>query len=247
MSVMVSIVTICYNSEADIEKTITSVLEQSYSHMEYLIIDGASADNTVKIAEKFRDSIEAKGVTYRIVSEPDEGIYDAMNKGIALAQGEIIGILNSGDWYEKDTVRTAVHTFKIQDCGLLFGNIRMIKKDGSSFVKKARLRRFQSSRDWNHPTMFVKAALYKENPFLCKGLHDDYGFYLKMRKKGVKIITVDKTLADFRMGGVSNRKSLREAGKRIMDRYRFCYRVNGYSRWYLVECIMIEMAKMILG
>ncbi|MGN1147153.1 MAG: glycosyltransferase family 2 protein [Lachnospiraceae bacterium] len=244
---MVSIVTICYNSEAVIERTIESVLQQTCSNIEYLIIDGASGDHTVEIAEKYRTRLEEKGIVYRVLSEPDAGIYDAMNKGIARATGDIIGILNSGDWYEPETVVNVSVAFEENDCDLLFANIRMHKTDGTSFVKKARLRSFQTSRDWNHPTTFVKASVYKSHPFRKLGIHDDYGFYLQVRKEGAKIITVDAVLANFQMGGASNHKSFTEAVKRIQDRYRYCYRINGYSRWYLVECVAIEAAKMILG
>ena len=242
-----SIITIAYNSQDDIVKTIESVLGQTYSDIEYLIIDGASQDRTIEVAEKYSKRFCEKGVVYRLYSEPDNGIYDAMNKGIRLATGDVIGILNSGDWYEKETLQTVEEAFTKEDPGLLFGNIRIMKQDGKNFVKKAKLRKFQTSRDWNHPTMFVKSELYKDNLFPCKGLHDDYGFYLKMHNKGTKIVVLDKVLANFTMGGASNQKSLRIAIQRIKDRYYGCYRVNGYSRWYLLECIAIEAAKWILG
>lgn len=247
MPEIVSIITVAYNSEKTIAGTMESILAQTYPNIEYLVIDGKSTDQTVEIAEGFRSRMEAKGIRFRVVSEPDEGIYDAMNKGIRLSTGEIIGILNSDDWYEPETVETVVQNFAESNCDLLFANIRMHMTDGSSFVKKARLRNFQTSRDWNHPTMFVKADIYKQHPFRMQGIHDDYGCYLQMRKEGLKVITVDRVLANFRMGGASNHKSFREAVDRIRDRYLWCYRVNGYSRWYLLECIAIEMAKMILG
>lgn len=243
----ITIITVAYNSEASIGQTIESVLKQTYSNLEYLIIDGASRDKTVEKAESYRDALEKKGVEYIIVSEPDGGIYDAMNKGIHLASGDIIGILNSDDWYEPEAAQTAAETFRSQDCDLMFANIRMHKADGTVFIKRARQRNLQTSRDWNHPTTFVRAGVYKEYPFRDLGIHDDYGFYLRMRRLGKKIVTVDKVLADFRMGGASNHKDFKAAKKRIMDRYRYCYRINGYSRWYLVECVAIEAAKMILG
>ena len=243
----VSVVTICYNSSEFIERTIESVLAQTNKDIEYLIIDGASKDNTVEIAESYRSHMEAAGITYQIYSEPDKGIYDAMNKGIRKATGDIIGLLNSDDVYEDDAVETVVKTFAETGCELMFANIRMIKTDGSSFVKKARQRGFQTSRDWNHPTTFVKGDVYKANPFRMLGIHEDYGFYLQMRKQGRKIVTVDKVLASFYMGGASNNKSFKAAKKRIMDRYKYCYRMNGYSRLYMLECIAIEAAKMILG
>lgn len=247
MAETVSIVTVTYNSEKTLGITMESVLTQTYDRIEYLIIDGASSDGTVSLAESYRERMEQKGIRLRIVSEPDSGIYDAMNKGIQLAEGDIIGILNSNDWYEPDTVETVVKEFAQENCDLLFANIRMHKRDGSSFVKKARIRSFQTSRDWNHPTMFVRADVYKSHPFRNKGIHDDYGCYLQIAKEGYRMITLDKVLANFRMGGVSNHKSLKEAVQRIKDRYRWCYRVNGYSRWYLLECIAIEAAKMLLG
>ncbi len=242
----ISVVTVAYNSEEGIGRTIESVLGQTYHEIEYLIIDGKSSDRTVEIAEGYREALEARGIVYRVISEPDGGIYDAMNKGIRLAEGDVIGLLNSEDTYEPETLETVAETFEQTGCELMFANIRIHKPDGNSFVKKARLRRFQTSRDWNHPTTFVRAEVYKANPFLNRGIHDDYGFYLKMRRQDRRIVTVDKVLANFRMGGASNKKSWKAARKRIRDRYQYCYRINGYSRWYLAECIAIEAVKMLL-
>ena len=243
----VSIITVSYNSEKTIAHTIESVLAQTYDDIEYWIIDGKSSDGTVTLAESYCSVMEQKGITYHILSEPDGGIYDAMNKGIRLATGDVIGIINSDDWYEPDAVQTAVQIFEQTGCDLMFANIRMHKADGSTFIKKARLRKFQTSRDWNHPTTFVKAELYKNYPFRNKGIHDDYGFFLQMRSQNRKIVIVNQILANFHMGGASNHKDLRASVKRIRDRYRYCYRINGYSRWYLVECVAIEAAKFILG
>lgn len=243
----ISVITIAYNSENCIGRTIESVLAQSYTDVEYLIIDGASKDGTVAVAESYRAALEEKGIAYRVYSEPDGGIYDAMNKGIRLATGDVIGILNSDDTYEPETLATVAETFAETDCELMFADIRIHKQDGSSFVKKARLRKPETSRDWNHPTTFVKAELYKEYPFRCLGIHDDYGFFLQMKKQNRRIVTVNKVLANFRMGGASNKKSFKAAKKRIKDRYQYCYRINGYSRLYMIECLAIEAAKMVLG
>lgn len=243
----ISVITVTYNSESGIRNTIESVLRQTYGDVEYLIIDGCSSDRTVEIAESYRRQMEDRGIAYRVVSEPDNGIYDAMNKGIRLAGGDVIGLLNSEDSYEPDALETVARAFERTGCELMFADIRIHKPGGSSFVKKARLRRFETSRDWNHPTTFVRADIYKANPFLCKGIHDDYGFFLRMKRQGRRIVTVDKVLANFHLGGASNRKDFKAARSRIRDRYRYCYRANGYSRWYLVECVAIEAAKMILG
>lgn len=244
---LVSIITVSYNSEQTLAHTIESVLTQTYTNIEYWIIDGASRDRTVEIAESYRSRLEASGISYHVLSEPDGGIYDAMNKGIRNATGDIIGIINSDDWYEPEAVQTAVETFRKTGCDLMYANIRMHKADGSTFVKRARTRKFQTSRDWNHPTTFVRAECYKNYPFRQLGIHDDYGFFLQMRKLGKQIVTVNQVLANFHMGGASNHKDLKAAKKRIRDRYLYCYRINGYSRWYLIECVAIEAAKLILG
>lgn len=243
----ISVITVAYNSENCIGKTIESILAQTYENIEYWVIDGKSSDRTVEIAESYRKFLEARRITYKIISEPDGGIYDAMNKGIRLAGGDIIGLLNSDDTYEPDALQTVAETFSRTDCELMFADIRLHKSDGRSFIKKARLRRFETSRDWNHPTTFARADIYKTNPFRNLGIHDDYGFFLQMKRQGRRIVVVNKVLANFQMGGASNKKDFRAAGKRISDRYRYCYRINGYSRWYLVECVVIEAAKLLLG
>lgn len=246
----ISVITVVYNGENSIGRTIGSILGQELSEgteAEYLVIDGGSSDRTVAEAESCRERLEEKNISFRMTSEPDGGIYDAMNKGIRMATGDVIGLLNSGDKYEPDTLQTVAETFQRTGCELMFADIRIYRHDGSSFVKKARLRSFQTSRDWNHPTTFVRADVYKANPFRNLGIHDDYGFFLQMKRQGRRIVTVDKVLAEFCMGGASSRKDFRAAGKRIMDRYRYCYRINGYSRWYMIECVAIEAAKMILG
>ena len=241
----VSIITIAFNSEQIIAKTLESVLQQNIPELEYIIIDGASKDRTLEVVETYRGAMEKKGINFRVYSEPDEGIYDAMNKGISLATGEIIGLINSGDWYENATIKKVIDTFESNDCDLLYGDILLHKSNGETILKKAKLRKYQTSRDWNHPTMFVKASVYKENMFLKKGIHDDYGCYLRMVKKGYKIETIAEVLAHFQMGGASNRKNLRDAINRIKDRYRWCYRLNVYSRWYIIECIIFEVGMLI--
>ena len=215
-----TVITIAYNSAPDIGCTIKSVLAQEQGDvpytLEYLIIDGASSDDTVAVAESYIPAMADKGIDYRISSEPDKGIYDAMNKGIKLATGDIIGILNSGDWYEPIAAATVAATFTKAGCDLMYANICMHRSDGSTFIKKARQRRFQTSRDWNHPTTFVRAQLYKQFPFRCLGIHDDYGFFLQMRRQGRWIVTVDETLADFVMGGEFRGRTLK--GKRRIRR-----------------------------
>ncbi len=243
-----SIITICYNSENVIRKTIEAVLHQDYKgSVEYLIIDGASTDRTVEIAESYRTLFEQRGYEYRIITEPDKGIYDAMNKGIRLSSGNIIGIINSGDWYKDNALTTVAEIYKTNPFDMFYADINLIKSDGTIIVKHSRNDRVVTSRHWNHPTSFVTKATYEElGCFRCEGIHDDFEFLLRVKKARKKIVIKNQVLANFMTGGTSNTKSLKKSIERIRDRYRG-YRINGYSRLYLLECIGIEMAKAVIS
>ena len=244
---LVSVITICFNSEAVIRKTIESVLAQSWPEVEYLIIDGASKDNTVAIAQEYEPAFAEKGYSYHIFSEPDKGIYDAMNKGIKKSTGELIGLINSGDWYEPNAVQTAAEAYQKDAYELFYADINLIKADGSLMVKHSRYDRFPTSRHWNHPTMFVPRKTYDElGLYRCEGIHDDFEFFLRARRAGKKITIVPQTIANFVTGGASNSKPFAKCKARCLDRYRD-YRLNGYSRLSIIECVGIEAAKFILS
>jgi len=243
----VSIVTVCYNSEKTIRKTIESVLAQSYDAIEYIIVDGASKDNTVTIAREYESLFREKGYRYRIISEADNGIYDAMNKGIQRAEGEIIGLVNSDDWYEPSAVETVVQTYRETSFDVFYADLNLVKDDGSVIVKHSRLDRFPSTRNWNHPTTFITKETYNaEGLYRCQSLYDDFDMILRLRRAGRKIVIRNVILSNFRTGGVSTQKSLKKCLQRMKARYR-CYRNNGYSPLYIFECIAMETAKMIIG
>lgn len=247
MSLKFSLITVCFNSAAVIRKTIESVLAQNYPDIEYWIIDGASKDGTVAAAEEYAERFREKGFSFRIISEPDNGIYDAMNKGIRNSTGDIVGIINSGDWYEPDAVSTAAETYAKEPYDLFYADINLVKANGTVIVKHSRYDRFPTSRHWNHPTTFVTKKTYEElGGFRCEGIHDDFEFLLRARRAEKKISIVNQTLANFVTGGTSNDKSLKKCIRRCRDRYRG-YRINGYSRLAMIECIGIEAAKLLLS
>ena len=243
-----SIITICFNSEAVIRKTIESVLSQDYvGTVEYLIIDGASKDNTVKIAEEYKTQFAVKGYKYIIYSEPDKGIYDAMNKGIKRSTGDIIGIINSGDWYEPIALSTVAKTYKKNNFDMFYADVNLVKSNGSVIVKHSKADRFPTSRHWNHPTSFVTKKIYDElGLFRCKGVHDDFEFLLRVKKAEKTIVIRNIILANFKIGGTSNQKNLKKSIERIKDRYKG-YRLNGYSPLYIFECVGMEVAKAIIS
>lgn len=157
----VSIITVCYNSAQTIQKTFDSIKNQNYSNIEYIVVDGKSKDDTLKIIEENQDIIS------KWVSEPDEGLYDAMNKGITMATGDIIGILNSDDTFLDENIISSIVKFhESNNINASIGNI--IQHDIQGKTK-----RVYSSKNWNpkklkigfmppHPSIFIKKTIYEK-------------------------------------------------------------------------------------
>lgn len=249
--ILVSVVTPCYNSEKTIMTTIESICAQTYTNLEYIVVDGASEDSTLKIIESYRNQLEKKGILLKVISEPDRGIYDAMNKGVHAASGAIIGIINSDDWYEPQAVRRVVETYQENPFDMFYADLRIVTEDlngqiKEKMIKRSRLRKLAVSRDWNHPTTFITKKVYDQYQYKLESLHDDWDLVLRIRKAGLKIVVLNEVLANFRMGGASNEKDLHKCLERGKARYQI-YRNNGYSRWYWFECVAIEVVKYILG
>ena len=244
--IKISVITVTYNSESTLADTMRSVAEQTYLPYEYIIVDGKSSDGTLSVAESFRGDLEAKGVRLDIISEPDKGIYDAMNKGIDRASGDIIGIINSDDRYEKDALEVVAKEYCREEFDLFYADIRMVKPDGSSFIKHARDRRYATSRDWNHPTTFITKRTYDRYHYKTETIHDDYDLILRLKRANVKTRVVNRTLAEFSMNGVSHSRSVSAAIKSIKTKYAI-YRNNGYGFGYIFECVIVEMGKLIIG
>ncbi|WP_349666702.1 glycosyltransferase family 2 protein [Lacrimispora sp.] len=237
----VSIITVCYNSEAVISDTMKSVLNQDYSNIEYIIIDGKSTDSTMQIITEYKTYFDKKGIDFRVISEPDRGIYDAMNKGISIATGELIGLINSGDWYESCAISTMTDYYRKYGFDMFYADLRILRK-GKSMIKKAKLQNYITTRDWNHPTTFITKLTYETFKYACHGIYDDWDLILRIRRSGRKIVVCNKVLANFTFGGISNRKNVKDAWSRFKERYKI-YLDNGYSKWYIFECLLMETVK----
>jgi glycosyltransferase involved in cell wall biosynthesis len=160
----ISIVTVCFNAEKEIERTIRSVLSQTYQDLEYIIVDGASKDRTVEIAQNVINEYPNKAVT--IISEPDHGIYDAMNKGIKRAKGEWVNMMNAGDVFANKDVLSKIFEKSLPD------NIAFIYSDfykSTSFGRYFRVKKNCSESERN---LVHQSTIYK------KSLHDQYGYYV---------------------------------------------------------------------
>ncbi len=202
-----SIITTVYNGEKTIAKTIESVISQSYTNYEYIIIDAQSEDKTLDEINKYKKYIT------KIITEPDKSIYEGMNKGIKISNGDIVGIINSGDFYSKDALKTINQYFLSKNYDFMFGTV----------FKKKILYKFEPSKIWwsfnfypaHSGGFFVKKIIHDE-----LGLYDtrykcsaDYDFFYKLivknRKKG-SITKKNELISTFDLGGYSSKLSLFE-------------------------------------
>lgn len=196
----VSIITVVYNGVKTIEKTILSVVEQPYCNIEYIIIDGGSTDGTLDIIKKYKDKIAC------VISEKDNGLYDAMNKGIRQATGDIIGILNSDDWYEKDSIAKVVSFFKNNDVDLVYGRMFYVFSNGIKMLAALdSLDDLVYRMTIPHPTVFVKKCIYEKYGVFdtTYQLAADYDLLLRFYHMNVKFGFMDDVITFFRVGGSS--------------------------------------------
>ena len=204
----ISIITVSYNSAVTIKDTIESILSQDYENIEYIIIDGGSTDNTVDIVKKYADKIDY------FVSEADNGIYDGMNKGIQAATGDIVGILNSDDFYPNSYVISNVaKTFVNQDCDAVYGDLVYVKENDSSKIARYwqsgeyTIKKIKNGWMLPHPTFFVKKEMYDRHGYYNTDLKSaaDYEMILKLLyKKNISVFYIPMILVKMRMGGASN-------------------------------------------
>ena len=223
MKTTVSIVTISYNAAAEIEKTIQSVLTQTYTDYEYVFIDGASKDRTVEIIESYREAFEAKGITYRVYSEPDKGIYDAMNKGIDKTCGEWTLMLNAGDVFVDASVLMDVFDGIGYDADVVYGNTVFQETcKGITYYKRVparSLNRFDEGMTFCHQSVFVRSEVLKKYPFdMSFKIVADFDQFTRMLRDGVPFAHIDTYVSVFDGSGVSMQKP--EATLQEYDRVR---------------------------
>lgn len=196
---LISIITVVYNNVEVIENTIKNVLSYETDHFEYIIIDGGSTDGTVEVINKYLDKISI------FISEPDKGIYDAMNKGVRMAKGEWINFMNAGDEFAIRSFDSLQEIMKDEKCGIIYGDVIIKKEDDSLFVDVARpLDQINYLLNFCHQSSFVRTKLLLETPFsLNYKISSDYDFFLKMFKKGYRFEYINESISTFALGGIS--------------------------------------------
>jgi len=208
INMKVTIITAVLNCVGYIEDCMISVQSQGYRNLEHIIIDGGSVDGTLDVIEKHKDCR-----TF-VLSEADLGMYDALNKGIAIAEGDILGILSADDKLADDNVLSAIaDRIKIGDCDAVYGHLNYVSRDGRGVIRRKWKSKpyFRSCLEngWMppHPTFYVKKSALEGNTFfaLNYGTCGDYDFILNLLyRKQIEAVCIDKTLVYMRRGGMSN-------------------------------------------
>lgn len=225
----VSIITCALNEAAAIERTLNSVMGQDYPHIEHIVIDGRSTDDTMSIVNRYRQHID------QVISEPDNGIYDAMNKGIALAAGDVIGFLNAGDVYANQTVVSQiVNTLQNNDCRIVYGDLEYIAKNNpDKIVRRWKSKPYQDHlfrRGWHppHPTFYAQKSVFEDfgNFDTSYNIGADYDLMLRFLKKhSLSSCYIPAVLVKMSIGGTSN-GSIRNVIKANIECYR-AWKKNG--------------------
>lgn len=205
----ISVITATYNSEKTLKDTIDSVLSQSHKNVEYIIIDGGSVDGTMGIVRAYGSSIS------KVISEPDKGIYDAMNKGIKLATGDIVGILNSDDLYNNEHVLSeVVNAFESNNADAVYGDLVYVdKRNTNKIIRYWKSNQYKPGdffKGWHppHPAFFVKKEIYQKHGVFDCSLDVSADFELMLRfieKHKITTSYIQSVLVKMRVGGESNR------------------------------------------
>lgn len=202
----ITIVTVCYNTVSTIEKTILSVINQTYQDIEYIVIDGASTDGTVDVINKYANNINV------FISEPDKGIYDAMNKGIALATGDYINFMNAGDNFSSEDAIEKVVCLIDPKSDIVYGDSICVFPDGNQKIIPGgtRLELLAKRPIYRHNASFTKTELHKRVPFALDKKGDfeyalDYNNIFTLWHNGAKFQKIDVNVVTYLREGTSDR------------------------------------------
>lgn len=229
-SPLISIITACFNSEITIKDTINSILHQTYRNIEYIIVDGGSYDNTIEIVKSYESRFEVTGIHLKYLSEVDKGIYDAINKGINMAKGELIGIIGSDDWYEENAIQEIVKSYLNDMPDYIHGNMNIYSVD-RQYIKTVRPKSKNlmiKRMTFFHPASFISKKVYEElqGYSLDYEICSDYDLILQIIKGDYSIKYIDTVITNFSIGGISTTRVKKALYESHLVRIR-----NGYNKW----------------
>lgn len=235
----VSVVTVVYNNLMGIAKTIQSVCEQTYSNLEYIIVDGGSSDGTVDVINRYNARIDF------FVSEPDRGIYDAMNKGISLATGDYVIFMNSGDYFTDQNVVTDVFEKAPAGAELIYGDIIAEYGNLSKLIQARPLNKLKYGMVFSHQALFAKQAILNQNKFNLKyRIAADFNFVYQCFVSRYSFAYVAIPIAHISVGGLSdNNYKVLDENRSIVSTHENGRKFYSYIVFKLLACnILIRSA-----
>jgi len=232
---LVSIVTIVRNGAKTFERALRSVLSQEYPRVEYIVVDGGSTDGTLDIIRSLEDHIAVW------VSETDAGISDAFNKGIAFALGDIVGILNSDDWYEPGAISAAVHALAESGADIAYGKLQYWNNDRRSYLVTSDASLLDRGMTVGHPTVFVRRACYERLGLFRLDFRQamDYEWLLRAKSGGARFVFVDLCLANMQGGGLGDRYWWQSQSEVARARAIYLPNARGVIHYWSYLCLAI--------
>lgn len=257
-NVLVSIITVCFNSEATINDTIKALIAQTYPNWEHIVVDGGSSDRTIEIVKSYDKDYNGR---LRLHQGPDKGIYDAMNKGISFAKGEIVGIINSDDWYAPDAIENVVNAYLScpGDEKVITGGLNRVRDGQILYSQKHTnidLAGLKKGMPLQHPAVFVTKAVYNRiGDFDLSYPHiADYDLVWRCFADGnVKFLFVDSVVSYMRDGGASDCLSWKHIKSRTVERYRlrskYIPKMEAFisSAKFFVKEYLFQITKKLIG
>lgn len=206
-----SIITVCFNAERTIEKTIKSILGQTFTKYEWIVVDGKSTDRTNEIIKEYIPEFERKGIKVDYRSEYDKGIYDAMNRGAQRATGEYLTYMNADDlYYKNDSIERVITILENTSADIVYGDTCFIKTNEQYIEKAKAIETITYHLPFCPQATFVKSELQRQLQFDIQfRISADYDFFLRAYLQGNKFQRVEQVVAYFTFGGASNENRVR--------------------------------------
>jgi glycosyltransferase involved in cell wall biosynthesis len=237
----ISVITIAYNNESDIRATIESVVSQTYNNIEYIVVDGKSTDKTLEVINEYKSNIS------KLISEPDKNLYDAINKGIKMATGDIVGLVHAGDrLYDNQVLEKVANHFQNNDIDISYGHSKVVNENDKPIRinKSPEFKRSKVTNGWmpSHQSIYARRALFDKYGYYRTDLGGagDYEWFIRyFYANSLKIKKINEFIVRFAMGGMSTRSyssKLKTSHKEIIHK---CWTLNNmrppvgiiYKQW----------------
>jgi glycosyltransferase involved in cell wall biosynthesis len=241
---LVVVITVSLNHAVGLEETINSVLAQTYPYIEYIVIDGGSTDNSLEIINKY-----SKKIT-KWISEPDGGIYDAMNKGVAMGTGEWVIFMNAGDCFVNNEVVQDIFTPSRKEVDLIYGNHKVLYEDGFERLQRAgNVCDLWKGMIFSHQAVFCRIDLVRRHSFsLTDPIGADFEMLFDAYKSGARFFKSNVVVAKIRNQGLSDKHRIRSliSHWRVVRRYKEDFQIIFFYTFFIIDMFVRQLIKKIL-